>query len=46
MLETALAFGAEAAYAGQPRYSLHVRNNSFRDEAALGVVIEYAHNRG
>ena len=46
MLETALAFGADAVYAGQPRYSLRVRNNSFRDEAALGTGIEYAHSRG
>ena len=46
MLETALAFGADAVYAGQPRYSLRVRNNSFRDEVALGIGIEYAHSRG
>ncbi|OYY92381.1 MAG: U32 family peptidase [Hydrogenophilales bacterium 28-61-23] len=46
MLETALAFGADAVYAGQPRYSLRARNNSFRDEVALGVGIEYAHARG
>jgi len=36
MLETALAYGADAVYAGQPRYSLRARNNSFRDEHALG----------
>lgn len=46
MLETALAFGADAVYAGQPRYSLRVRNNSFRDETALGAGIAYAHARG
>src|SRR5574340_1308585 len=46
MLETALAFGADAVYAGQPRYSLRVRNNSFRDEAALGIGIDTAHSRG
>ena len=46
MLETALAFGADAVYAGQPCYSLRVRNNSFRDEQALGVGIDYAHSRG
>jgi len=46
MLETALAFGADAVYAGQPRYSLRVRNNSFRDEAALGTGIDTAHSRG
>jgi len=46
MLETALAFGADAVYAGQPRYSLRARNNSFRDEVALGIGIDYAHSRG
>jgi putative protease len=46
MLETALAYGADAVYAGQPRYSLRVRNNSFRDETALGTGIDYAHARG
>jgi len=46
MLETAFAFGADAVYAGQPRYSLRARNNSFRDEVALGVGVEYAHRRG
>ncbi len=46
MLETALAFGADAVYAGQPRYSLRVRNNSFRDEVALGIGIDFAHSRG
>jgi putative protease len=29
MLDTALAFGSDAIYAGQPRYSLRVRNNEF-----------------
>jgi len=46
MLETAFAFGADAVYAGQPRYSLRARNNSFRDETALGIGIDYAHSRG
>ena len=46
MLETAFRFGADAVYAGQPRYSLRARNNSFRDETALGIGIEYAHARG
>jgi len=46
MLETAFAFGADAVYAGQPRYSLRARNNSFRDEVALGIGVEYAHARG
>jgi hypothetical protein len=29
MMRTAFAFGADAVYAGQPRYSLRVRNNEF-----------------
>src|SRR5690554_5987345 len=45
-LETAFAYGADAVYAGQPRYSLRVRNNSFKDVAALGAGIEEAHNQG
>lgn len=28
-IEYALAYGADAVYAGQPRYSLRVRNNEF-----------------
>jgi len=46
MLDTALAFGADAVYAGQPRYSLRARNNTFRDDAALKVGIDTAHAQG
>lgn len=45
-LETAFAYGADAVYAGQPRYSLRVRNNSFKDVAALGTGIARAHQLG
>ena len=45
-LETALAYGADAVYAGQPRYSLRVRNNSFRNTEALGAGINRAHQLG
>lgn len=45
-LETAFAYGADAVYAGQPRYSLRVRNNSFKDVAALGAGINRAHELG
>ncbi|RBW48741.1 tRNA 5-hydroxyuridine modification protein YegQ [Marinobacter sp. F3R11] len=45
-LETAFAYGADAVYAGQPRYSLRVRNNSFKDTAALGAGIQRAHTLG
>jgi len=45
-LQYAFAYGADAVYAGQPRYSLRVRNNSFRDNQALAEGIDYAHARG
>ncbi|KAA1175904.1 U32 family peptidase [Marinobacter salinexigens] len=45
-LETAFAYGADAVYAGQPRYSLRVRNNSFKDVSALSTGIERAHTLG
>jgi len=45
-LETAFAYGADAVYAGQPRYSLRVRNNSFKDAATLGAGINRAHELG
>jgi putative protease len=43
MLETAFAFGATAVYAGQPRYSLRVRNNDFGELATLKQGIDAAH---
>ena len=46
MLETALAFGANAIYAGQPRYSLRVRNNDFGDIEVLKQGIDTAHAQG
>ena len=46
MLETAFAFGATAVYAGQPRYSLRVRNNDFGELATLQRGIERAHSLG
>ncbi len=41
----AFAFGADAVYAGQPRYSLRVRNNDFQAEN-LGKGIQEAHQLG
>jgi len=41
----AFAFGADAVYAGQPRYSLRVRNNDFLTEN-LGIGIAEAHRLG
>ncbi len=40
----AFAYGADAVYAGPPRYSLRVRNNEF-DLAHLATGIEEAHAR-
>lgn len=41
----ALAYGADAVYAGQPRYSLRVRNNDFLTDN-LNIGIQEAHNLG
>ena len=43
MMRTAFAFGADAVYAGQPRYSLRVRNNEFGRLETLGAAIAEAH---
>jgi len=43
MLRAALAYGADAVYAGQPRYSLRVRNNDFGDLQALAQGVAEAH---
>jgi putative protease len=42
----AFAYGADAVYAGQPRYSLRVRNNQFSKEDILAQGIEEAHAAG
>lgn len=44
-MRLAFAYGADAVYAGQPRYSLRVRNNEF-DLAALETGINEAHALG
>lgn len=41
----AFAYGADAVYAGQPRYSLRVRNNEF-NHANLKLAIDEAHQLG
>jgi len=41
----AFAYGADAVYAGQPRYSLRVRNNDFLSEN-LAIGINEAHKLG
>jgi putative protease len=35
-MRAAYDFGADAVYAGQPRYSLRARNNEFRLEQIAG----------
>ena len=44
-MRAAYDYGADAVYAGQPRYSLRARNNEFRLEQ-LGQGIAEAHARG
>ena len=46
MARTALDFGATAIYAGQPRYSLRVRNNDFGTPENLAAGITLTHARG
>ena len=42
-MKIAFAYGADAVYAGEPRYSLRVRNNSFTLQN-MGEAIAYAHS--
>jgi U32 family peptidase len=44
-MRTAFDYGADAVYAGQPRYSLRVRENDFSMEN-LAIGISEAHQRG
>ena len=44
-MRTAFDYGADAVYAGQPRYSLRVRENDF-SMANLAIGISEAHARG
>ena len=41
-----MAFGATAVYAGQPRYSLRVRNNDFGNIEVLKQGVDRAHELG
>lgn len=45
-LHYALLYGADAVYAGQPRYSLRVRNNDFHSLENLQQGISKAHQQG
>jgi putative protease len=42
----AFAYGADAVYAGQPRYSLRVRQNDFTKINKLADAIDEAHALG
>lgn len=42
----AFEYGADAVYAGQPRYSLRVRNNEFNDIDKLASAVDEAHANG
>ncbi|HET8705046.1 MAG TPA: U32 family peptidase, partial [Pseudomonadales bacterium] len=45
-MRAAYDFGADAVYAGLPRYSLRARNNEFRHEQlAEGIAYAHAHGR-
>lgn len=45
-LQYALAFGADAVYAGVPKFSLRARENQFKTEEDLIQAIEYTHGIG
>jgi putative protease len=45
-MEYAFAYGADAVYAGQPRYSLRVRENEFNHLENLALGISRAHELG
>ncbi len=45
-LRYAIAYGADAVYAGQPAFSLRARENGFRNLDDLAEGIRYTHERG
>jgi putative protease len=45
-MQYAFAYGADAVYAGQPRYSLRVRENEFNKLEKLAEGIKMAHAQG
>ncbi|MBK7168617.1 MAG: tRNA 5-hydroxyuridine modification protein YegQ [Gammaproteobacteria bacterium] len=45
-MQYAFAYGADAVYAGQPRYSLRVRNNDFSQLERIAEAVAYAHDIG
>ncbi len=45
-LKFALAFGADAVYAGQPMFSLRVRDNGFKTLEQVKEGVDYTHAKG
>ena len=45
-MKYALAYGADAVYAGQPAFSLRARENGFRNLDDLAEGIAYVHGQG
>ena len=45
-LKYAVEYGADAIYAGVPRYSLRARENGFTTTENLKEAVEYVHSRG
>lgn len=45
-MQYAYAYGADAVYAGQPRYSLRVRENEFNKIDVMAKAVEEAHSLG
>jgi len=45
-IKYALAYGADAVYAGVPRYSLRARENEFFEIEKVQQAVEYTHARG
>ena len=45
-MQYAFAYGADAVYAGQPRYSLRVRKNEFNHLEKIAEAISMAHAQG
>ena len=44
-MQYAFSYGADAVYAGQPRYSLRVRNNEFNKLENIASAIQIAHEK-
>ncbi|MBR2074654.1 MAG: peptidase U32, partial [Fibrobacter sp.] len=45
-MKYALAYGADAVYAGQPAFSLRARENGFKNLDDLAEGVAYVHGQG